>query len=339
MEAGRRLVEDVNGAPGRFFGQLGGELHALRLAAGERGRRLSQSHITKPHVLERDKAVGDRGDVAEKAGSLREQPSAVVSPYDFEPEFQIFVTWLAQTAGLQRIRVDANNSRLGAWNGKRMLHPTVESALRLDGQVHDQAPPLILDHEHRASEAFQALRTALPVIPGYAVPWQENRCDFSRDLVRASTLLKERYGLTRGCLKPSEGGNGGRIVANIDAHKAIRQELLDQYKLTILTALRETADALVSFNRHQEQFNLLTESVDSARESARITRDRYANGTIDYQNVLDTERSLLKAEDAATVSQGEITLNMISLYKAIGGGWEHVEQDEPAIPISAKDGL
>lgn len=168
-------------------------------------------------LLRRAVDAGDRDPViAQMIAFLREQPSAVVSPYDFEPEFQIFVIWLAQAAGLQRIRVDANNSRLGAWNGKRMLHPTVESALRLSDQVCDQPAALILEQEHRASEAFQALRTALPVIPGYTVPWQENRCDFTRELVCASTLLTERYGLTRGCLKPSEGGNGGRIVANIE---------------------------------------------------------------------------------------------------------------------------
>ena len=176
-------------------------------------------------LLRRALDAGDRDPVlAQMIEFLRERPSAVVSPYDFEPEFQILVTWLAQVAGLQRIRVDANNSRLGAWNGKRMLHPTVESALRLNGQVCDQAAPVILDLEHRASEAFQALRTAIPVLPGYAVPWQENRADFGRDFVRASTLLKERYGLSHGCLKPSDGGNGGRIVANIELDDTGRLE-------------------------------------------------------------------------------------------------------------------
>jgi outer membrane protein, multidrug efflux system len=120
---------------------------------------------------------------------------------------------------------------------------------------------------------------------------------------------------------------GGRILANIDAKKAIRRELLDQYKLTILTALRESADALVGFNRRQEQLNLLTQSVDSNRQSVRIASERYASGTVDYQSLLDTERSLLQAEDTAIVGQGDITLNMISLYKAIGGGWEQFEQD------------
>ena len=88
------------------------------------------------------------------------------------------------------------------------------------------AAPLILDQEHRASEAFQALRTALPVIPGYTVPWQENRCDFNRDLLRASALLQGRYGLSHGCLKPSDGGNGGRIVGNIELVDTRRLEEL-----------------------------------------------------------------------------------------------------------------
>jgi hypothetical protein len=209
-----------------------GRTRPWRLAIAEKGvRRLTlpdTDHYYMSHaLLRRAVDAGEQDPVlARIIEFLRERPSAVVSPYDFEPEFQILLTWLARVAGLGRIRVDANNSRLGAWNGKRMLHPTVESALRLNGQMSDQAAPLILDQEHRASEAFQALRTAIPVIPGYTVPWQENRCDFSRDLLRASTLLKERYGLSHGCLKPSDGGNGGRIVANIELDDTRRLEEL-----------------------------------------------------------------------------------------------------------------
>lgn len=129
---------------------------------------------------------------------------------------------------------------------------------------------------------------------------------------------------------------GGRILANIDAHKAIREELIDEYKLTILTALGEAADALISFNRRQEEFNLLNRSVESNRVSVRIAGDRYAGGTIDYLTLLDTQRSLLKAQDAATVSQGEISLSLISLYKAIGGGWEEIEQQEALRPASSR---
>jgi multidrug efflux system outer membrane protein len=120
---------------------------------------------------------------------------------------------------------------------------------------------------------------------------------------------------------------GGRILANIDAHKAIRQELLDQYKLTILQALQETADSLISFDNRQRQFVLLSQSVQSAKDSVRIATDQYANGTIGYLSLLDAQRSLLKAQDAMAESQGEVTLSVIALYKAIGGGWEQIEQD------------
>ncbi len=146
---------------------------------------------------------------------MRENPSTVVCPYDFEPEFQLFVTWLARITGLGRIRVDANDSRLGVWNRKRMLHPTVEAALSL-GDVDGQPGPVILAREHRASEAFTTLGASIPVLPGYAVSWRENRDDFSADLHRAAALLRNRYGLTRACLKPSEGCNGGRITPGID---------------------------------------------------------------------------------------------------------------------------
>jgi hypothetical protein len=202
-----------------------------RAVAADGVRRLTlpdTDHYYMSHALLRRAVDAGEHDpvLAQIIAFLREQPSTVVSPYDFEPEFQILLTWLARVTGLGRIRVDANNSRLGAWNGKRMLHPTVESALQLNGQVSDQPAPLILDQEHRASEAFQALGTAIPVIPGYTVPWQENRCDFGRDLLRASTLLKERYGLSHGCLKPSDGGNGGRIVADIELDDTPRLEEL-----------------------------------------------------------------------------------------------------------------
>jgi hypothetical protein len=209
-----------------------------RTIAKDGVRRLTlpdTDHYYMSHALLR-RAVdgGDRDPtLAQIIELLRERPSTVVSPYDFEPEFQILLTWLSRTAGVGRIKVEANNSRLGAWNGKRMLHPTVESALRLNGQIVDQPGPVILDREHRASEAFHALRTTIPVIPGYTVPWRENRCDFSADLIRASRLLRERYELSHGCLKPSDGGNGGRIIPHIELDDTARLEELATKAWTI----------------------------------------------------------------------------------------------------------
>lgn len=121
---------------------------------------------------------------------------------------------------------------------------------------------------------------------------------------------------------------GGRILANIDAHGAIKQELLDQYKLTILIALQETADSLIAFDNQQRQLNLLVQTVEANQDSVRIASEQYAGGTVGYLSLLDAQRSLLAAQDAQVQSQGEVTLNMIALYKAIGGGWEKVEEEE-----------
>jgi hypothetical protein len=178
-------------------------------------------------LLRRAVDGGDRDPVIRQIiDFLRANPSTVVCPYDFEPEFQLFVTWLARVSCLGRIRVDANDFRLGVWNRKRMLHPTVDAALALESQVEGQPGPVILEREHRASEAFEALHAPIPVLPGYAIAWQEDREDFSREMLRASALLQSRYGLTHACLKPSDGGNGGRITPGIELDDTARLQQL-----------------------------------------------------------------------------------------------------------------
>jgi hypothetical protein len=107
-----------------------------------------------------------------------------------------------------------------------MLHPTVESALSIDSEVADQPGAVILGREHRSSPAFQALQAPLPVLPGYTVSWQADRHAFGRDLRRAGALLQGRYGISHACLKPSDGGNGGRITPGIELDNAGRLEVL-----------------------------------------------------------------------------------------------------------------
>jgi NodT family efflux transporter outer membrane factor (OMF) lipoprotein len=119
---------------------------------------------------------------------------------------------------------------------------------------------------------------------------------------------------------------GGRILANIDAHKAIRQELLDEYKLTILRSVAEVEDALIAFQRKQDEYDLLRQSVASNEESVRISIEQYSQGTVGFLTVLDAQRTLLATQDALAISHGDIDLSMIALYKALGGGWEWKEQ-------------
>jgi outer membrane protein TolC len=70
--------------------------------------------------------------------------------------------------------------------------------------------------------------------------------------------------------------------------------------------------------------------VQSNEDSVRIASELYAGGTVGYLSLLDAQRSLLRTQDAMAQSQGEVTLSVIALYKAIGGGWEKVEREEAA---------
>ena len=58
----------------------------------------------------------------------------------------------------------------------------------------------------------------------------------------------------------------------------------------------------------------------AAQDAETISQDLYKNGLADFNNVLDAQRSLLSLEEALVISRGQISLNLLSLYKALGGG-------------------
>lgn len=160
---------------------------------------------------------------------LRENPAGVVSLYALEPELQLLLSWLAREAGLERIYLDANDPRIAAsWNRKGLLHPSVGEALELEAECADADVERVLELEQRASEAFAILDLTIPVVPGYTIPSRPRRETFVAELLRAGELLRARHGLSRVCLKPSEGGDGGRIVPGIELAPPDRLEALGE---------------------------------------------------------------------------------------------------------------
>ena len=67
MQSGSRLVENVEGAPGRLLGQLGRQFHTLRFAAGKRRAGLAELEITQPDIEKCIESVGDRRDCAKES--------------------------------------------------------------------------------------------------------------------------------------------------------------------------------------------------------------------------------------------------------------------------------
>jgi NodT family efflux transporter outer membrane factor (OMF) lipoprotein len=122
--------------------------------------------------------------------------------------------------------------------------------------------------------------------------------------------------------------NYGRIKNRVRVQDARFQELVVNYKNTVLKAAQETEDGLSAFLRSQEEVAFLKESVAGATRSVELSMTQYREGLVDYQRVLDTQRFQTQAQDLLTSTQGSVSLSVVATYKALGGGWEsRVEKD------------
>ncbi len=81
-------------------------------------------------------------------------------------------------------------------------------------------------------------------------------------------------------------------------------------------------NAIVAFLKTQDEARFLSESVQASERSVDLSLLQYREGLVDYQRVLDTQRFLVQAQDRLTSTTGSVALNLIAMYKALGGGWE-----------------
>jgi outer membrane protein, multidrug efflux system len=114
---------------------------------------------------------------------------------------------------------------------------------------------------------------------------------------------------------------GGSIAGQLRAVEAVRDEALFQYQKVIQNAFRDVEDALVDQRRTREQLGTQARQVESLQRYAEVARLRYDNGYTSYIEVLDAERNLFGATLAYWQTQGALLHALISLYKAMGGGW------------------
>jgi len=116
--------------------------------------------------------------------------------------------------------------------------------------------------------------------------------------------------------------NYGRIRNNVRVQEARFQQAVLGYQDTVLKANREVEDAIVAFLREKVRREALTRSVAETEKATQIALIQYEQGIIDYQRVLDTQRALLLQQDSLAESRGKVAVNLIAVYKAIGGGWQ-----------------
>ncbi len=115
--------------------------------------------------------------------------------------------------------------------------------------------------------------------------------------------------------------NAGQLKQQVEVQDAVREQAQIAYEQSILTALAEVENALISLSHSQERSAALARATAAAETAADIARQRYAAGLIDFQSVLDTERSVRSLQDSLATSRTSSVIALISLYKALGGGW------------------
>ncbi|MFO1406124.1 MAG: efflux transporter outer membrane subunit [Steroidobacteraceae bacterium] len=113
----------------------------------------------------------------------------------------------------------------------------------------------------------------------------------------------------------------GKLRAQVEAQDAVRDQALAQYRRTVLTALEEVENALVALSNNQTRDRSLVTAVESARIADTLARERYTAGLIDFQTVLDTDRTVLTVEETLAQNRADGVLALVRLYKSLGGGW------------------
>ncbi|HSI61261.1 MAG TPA: efflux transporter outer membrane subunit [Ideonella sp.] len=122
----------------------------------------------------------------------------------------------------------------------------------------------------------------------------------------------------------------GRVRSRIAASEARSQQALATYEQTVATALEETEGALTQFTRSAQQAEKLASAARNAETASRLARVRFDAGAVDFLTVLDAERQTLSARDALVQSQVGQATALVSVYRALGGGWT-----PDAVPVAA----
>jgi NodT family efflux transporter outer membrane factor (OMF) lipoprotein len=130
--------------------------------------------------------------------------------------------------------------------------------------------------------------------------------------------------------------NYGRITNLVRVQDARFQELLIAYQNSVLKAQQEVEDSLVAFLRAQERARFLFNSTTAAKRSLDLAVLQYREGITDFTTVLTAQQSLLNEQDSLATTLGDISKNLVGVYRALGGGWQ-IREEQDFVPAAVKE--
>jgi outer membrane protein TolC len=116
--------------------------------------------------------------------------------------------------------------------------------------------------------------------------------------------------------------NYGRLVNQVRVQDAQFQQAILNYQNTVLTAQEEVENGLSAFYTELQALSKLTAAAGAAHRSTELSLIHYRSGETTYTTVLSTQQAQLSVDDSVASSRGSVALGLISIYRALGGGWE-----------------
>ncbi len=119
---------------------------------------------------------------------------------------------------------------------------------------------------------------------------------------------------------------GGALAGGYSLVKAQYQELLADYHKAVISALANVEDALIAVEQTADQVSRQQQATEQARRAYRFAQAQMHAGTINVLTLLNTETTLFTAEDALAQAKYAHLQSLVSLYQALGGGWQQQEE-------------
>lgn len=130
--------------------------------------------------------------------------------------------------------------------------------------------------------------------------------------------------------------NYGRLINLVRVQDAQFQELLIAYQNAVLNAQRDVEDNLVAFLRSQERAAFLGEGTAAALRSLDLAIIQYREGITDFTTVLTAQQALLSQQDSLASTLGDISRNLVGVFRALGGGWQ-LREEQDFVPSGIKE--
>ncbi len=135
--------------------------------------------------------------------------------------------------------------------------------------------------------------------------------------------------------------NWGRINNNVRLQDATFQQLIEDYRQVVLQAQAEVELSLIAYFQSHLQLEALQQAADAAQRAADVSIEQYQDGAVDFNTVVSNLRVLVAQQDQLASIQGAVAVNLVGVYRSLGGGWEIRQGGNPGdvIPEATKEEL